>query len=849
MAMKGFLLLLTFFVSTFTFSQSGALGYQQLKDEQRTMQSTYYLPNQDVYRAAIQKHNWSIHTENKTWIYFTANAAEINQAYVNGEIPDYYIEYAPAQTMNDSMRTHHQVDQVHQGIGLSSAYKGKDIIIGFMDTGIEIAHPDFMDENGNTRILRIWDQSVNTGSAISAYGYGITWDSTQINAGLCTSVDYSGHGSTVAGAAAGNGRATGYNQGVAPESDIIMVLTDFNLPNWTQTVADACEYVFKVADSLGKRAVMNLSVGTYLGSHDGKDAAGIRIDNLLDAQDGRIVVAACGNSGSIGKYHCQGNITADTSFVWFQNNPSSAFGPNKIFFDLYSDMSQATYQFAFNAVNPNSNFETRATTTYRLATGSLGVPVYDTLRNASGDRIATIEIYTGPEGSNFHMQVLFSNIDSTNYHYGFTTVGSGKYDLWSGAGLGYNNMVETLPSPAVLPSIIHYNMPDAAQTIVSSWNCSPKVVSVGNTRNRMGYMAYDGSNFVGDAFPPVGHLSPGSSKGPNRMNLIKPDIAASGDLTLSSAPLWFLADPNAYSKIDSGGWHMRNGGTSMASPVVAGVAALFLERCEKGNYSGFIDALQNHSSSNAYTGTLPNNSYGYGWLNAHNIMMAQEFMATLSGDTIICEGPNSIDIVSSTTITSALWSDGSSDLPHLQNNAGDISATAYNANGCGVKTDTLTMLQSPEETILPITVSTDQLTLSTTSSNGLYQWTYNGVDISGATNDTFIITNNQAGQYDCYTSNDIGCLTYAGSVGINLSVTTLESFSLIVYPNPANNQVTIQTEDQLISVAIIDLAGKEVPSKLNGNTLNIQHLSDGYYQLVIETNKGVLQKKLVKQQQ
>jgi hypothetical protein len=81
--------------------------------------------------------------------------------------------------------------------------------------------------------------------------------------------------------AVGNGRANNTNKGVAPDADIIVVETDFGLPNWTLTIADACDYIFKVADSLGKPAVVNLSLGTYLGSHDGKDPAAEYIDQLF----------------------------------------------------------------------------------------------------------------------------------------------------------------------------------------------------------------------------------------------------------------------------------------------------------------------------------------------------------------------------------------------------------------------------------------------------------------------------------------------------------------------------------------------------------------------------------------
>ena len=104
-------------------------------------------------------------------------------------------------------------------------------------------------------------------------------DSAAINNGTCTSTEEStAHGSTVAGMGAGNGNANGSNTGVAPDANIIIVETNFNLNNWTLTIADACDYIFKVADTLGLPAVVNLSLGSYLGSHDGTDPAGEYID-------------------------------------------------------------------------------------------------------------------------------------------------------------------------------------------------------------------------------------------------------------------------------------------------------------------------------------------------------------------------------------------------------------------------------------------------------------------------------------------------------------------------------------------------------------------------------------------
>ena len=291
---------------------------------------------------------------------------------------------------------------------------------------------------------------------------------------------------------------------------------------------------------------------------------------------------------------------------------------------------------------------------------------------------------------------------------------------------------------------------------------------------------------------------------------------------------------------------MRNNGTSMASPVVAGVAALYLERCEKGNYQTFLNVIQNHSSSNIYTSGLPNNSHGYGIINALEIMQHQEFTATVQGDTNLCDGPNPVSITSADSISSVMWSNSSTDFTIQQATAGDVYATVYNENGCAAKTDTITFVQHILETIDPITVSSDYLIFSTSSSSSSYQWTYDGVDIPGETNDSLILTSVQPGTYDCYTVGDGGCIVYAGSVGISLSLPEVDPKSLTIYPNPAENKVSILSEDAIISVWLVDLAGKEISLKVEGNSVEIGHLSEGIYQLMVETKEGIFHHKLVK---
>lgn len=612
------------FITSNSFSQ--VTGKQKALDKLRKDAIPLCVANTFENRELLKENNLRIKYENQHWIYLTLNDESFNNLS-----PDLfnslYVEISHPALLSDSARGFHFVDSVHQGVGgLGQSYTGNDVIIGFVDTGIDFNHPDFIDSNGNTRVLRYWDQSMpSSPNSPQPYGYGFVWDSTMINAGFCSSIDTEGHGTTVVGQAAGNGRANGTNKGMAPDADIIMIETDFGLPNWTLTVADACDYVFKVADSLGRPAVMNLSVGSYLGSHDGNDPAADYIETLLDEKGGRIVVGAAGNSGNKPAYHVNNQVNSDTSFFWMTTNPSSVFGANTVFFDLWADPSEATWSYSIAVDRPATDWSEAGSTVYRTATGNLGSIVLDTIRNANNDILCTAQILTEQVYGAYHMQFLLEDCDSTGtppYLYRFNTTGNGSFDLWSGAWTGLNHILDDfeLMSPAQYPNVIYYAGPDSTQSIVSSWNCSEKVVSVANMKNRWSYIDKNLNTYISGGVAP-GDLSLNSSKGPSRKNVIKPDITAAGDISLSAAPFSFLNNPGNYSAVDSSGWFARNGGTSMASPVIAGIAALYLERCPFSSYSDFIQDLHATGYTDNFTGSVPNNAYGYGKAHALNLLL------------------------------------------------------------------------------------------------------------------------------------------------------------------------------------------------------------------------------------
>ncbi len=528
--------------------------------------------------------------------------------------------------MNDSMRSTVNVNQVHAGASpLPQGYDGTGVIMGIIDTGVDLTHPDLLDSAGNTRVLHLWDQRLAVApNTPPAYGYGQEWNNTQIDAGLAVAsndVQYFGHGTHVTGIAAGNGSANGKNKGVAPGADIIEVAFDFN--NITDpTYLDAVDYIFTKAQAAGMPCVINASLGDYFGSRDGYDLQSQMIKTLLNQQTGRAMVAAAGNAGSV-PYHLGYNVTTDTSFTWIKHYPAL---PN-LFFQIWgdtSDFDNINYSIGADVNTTVSSF--RGNLSFRNIFYNLGVFKQDTLFSISGNRLAIIQSFGSIQGPAYSLEI---NIipDSSTYQWRLMTTGSGRLDMWKfydgpTGGAGYVN--SGLPSASVLPEIIYYKLPDSLSTIVSGFHCLDNVISVGNYGNRNSYVTLAGTTFT-DSTLVSGQIATNSSWGPTRDGRIKPDIAAPGGIMLSCGQLSLMAiwagQPNNAPKIAEGGFHFRDGGTSSSSPVVAGIAALYLQRNPTATAIQVRDAIVNCAVQDSFTGTnLPNNIWGHGKADALNTL-------------------------------------------------------------------------------------------------------------------------------------------------------------------------------------------------------------------------------------
>lgn len=533
------------------------------------------------------------------------------------------------QPLNDQMIIKNHGIEVQNGFNLPQGYDGTDVVMGIIDEGIDFTHPDFRTLSGQTRIKYLWDQSLPDDATYSPqpYNYGFEYTSAMIDTSI-RHKDYGSHGTHVTGIACGNGLAVNNYRGMAPNADIIVVKMDLNVPDqaFLTSFVDAVNYVFTKAQAIGKPAVINASLGTYFGSHDGKDIQAQAIDNIISTAPGRALVCAGGNAGSA-PIHLGYSAITDTSMTWLQIPQYS--GQNvSTYIEFWGDtLDFENIQFAVGVDQVKPAYTYKGGQPFSNVMAHLGQVMVDTIYNANLQRLGYILSYGdyNPLNQSFSMQYQIvadsirniSGTDTSLYYWRIMTKGSGSLDAWS-----FDMVFDNLPDSNDFPLIRNYRVPDVQQTIVSSFSCSDKTITVGAYTNRN---YFTNVNFQVVSFPTLvpGQIASLSSHGPTRDGRFKPDLAATGELVLSSGVQTLLnslaaTEPN---KVAAGRKHLRSSGTSMASPAVAGAVALYFQRYPTATWQDVKTALLNCAERDQFTGTaLPDVTWGYGKLNAYGLV-------------------------------------------------------------------------------------------------------------------------------------------------------------------------------------------------------------------------------------
>ena len=409
---------------------------------------------------------------------------------------------------------------------------GKGTLIGVVDSGVDYLHPDFLDRDGKTRILKLWDQTV-PGNPPEGYLLGTEYDSQQIDQAIAAgsratayeivpSRDLSGHGTQVLGIAAGNGRSSdGLYRGMAPEAGIIVVKLgnprEGSFPRTTELM-QGVDYLVRNSIAYNMPMAINLSFGNNYGSHEGDSL----LTNYLDSVSslGRTVICAGAGNNGRDALHTSDNLQIGTEALVELAISEYEASLNVQLWKSYVD------QFDILITNPS---------------GERVGPLNERLgpqRFYMGN--TELLIYYGKPGPfSLSQEIYIDFIPMDRYIDGgiwtFTLIPrrivDGRYDMW-------------LPGGGVLNTGTRFLRPNPITTLTVPGTAS-KVITVGAYDSRLQtYADFSGRGFT------------------RTTNQVKPDLAAPGvEITTTKA----------------GGGYTAVTGTSFATPFVTGGAALMME--------------------------------------------------------------------------------------------------------------------------------------------------------------------------------------------------------------------------------------------------------------------------------
>ena len=491
---------------------------------------------------------------------------------------------------------------LHAGFVNNSPYKGQGTIVVIYDTGIDWKHLDFRNPTDTTksRILFIWDQTLTaTGSeAIPAgFSYGVEYTKAQIEneidgtpAGFVREKDTDGHGSHVAGTAAGNGRAlNGKYTGMAPQADIIVIRggeTSFT----DAKMIDGLTYVANKASALGKPVSVNWSIGSQEGPHDGTSAYEMALNSFVSSP-GRVVVVSAGNDGDK-NIHTGGTIaagaTATFTFTVPVYTPTSGTENDKFFFDLWFNGDP---DVSATVTSPTAITYTRNRNEFGEAPSTVDgtIAIWNYLSSVNTNRNVQLFVHDKgaqvPKTGTWTFAVKNNSASLIQYDGWLSsrTVGTATVTLTGG------NNDKSVAMPATASGAI------TVAAYVTKWS----------------WPMFNGTSRTYSGTDRTANISAFSSIGPTRDGRQKPDIAAPGQGIASALSSSYDTTRGATS-ILPGFLHRINQGTSMAAPHVTGAAALLLGAHPNLTASQIKALLTSTANTDAFIGAVPNYTWGSG---------------------------------------------------------------------------------------------------------------------------------------------------------------------------------------------------------------------------------------------
>ena len=447
---------------------------------------------------------------------------------------------------------------------------GSGVVVAVIDSGIDYTHLDFRNENGSSRILYIWDQT-QSGTPPAGFSTGAEYTQQQINNALQSenpfqivpSTDTNGHGTAVAGIAAGNGReSNGGNIGVAPEADLIIVKAGtrgFASFARNTELMRGVKYVIEKARQLNKPLAINMSFGMNNNSHRGDSLFETYLSDMSTEWKNCIVIPT-GNEGSAGHHYygtLESNSTKDIEFFTIE-------GLNTFYISMWKNFVDT---LSVELVFPGG-----------ASSGIIGIE--SQIKNVRIGNVQLTVLYGQPTHYSVRQEIYFNIKAITGTVFG---------GLWK-LRIISNNLVDGtiemwLPTIEEVTDRTQFSNPSVYNTMTIP-STAQRVIKVAGYNDQIGNIA---------EFSGVGNLN---------MALPNPDLAAPAVGILT---------------VKRGGGYDSFTGTSFAAPFVTGSAALMMQwgivnRNDPFLYGERVKAFLRLGANRKVTLAYPNSTFGYGTL-------------------------------------------------------------------------------------------------------------------------------------------------------------------------------------------------------------------------------------------
>ncbi len=474
-----------------------------------------------------------------------------------------------------------------------SDFNGLGVIIGIIDTGVDYQHPAFVNPDGTTRILSIWDQTSQNGKPPKGFSFGSEYSKNHINAALISpdplalvpTVDTSGHGTAIASIISGSPNADHSFTGIAPQTKLAVVKLKeakhnlkkiFFIPEDTLCYQESdiilgIRYLLSVSEKLKRPLVICLALGSSQGSHDGQSPISSYLDYLVHLP-GIDVIAAAGNEGNNYRHYFYNSAaTSYCSDIYLKTGGNDKMLSMEIWPALPGKLSiefTAPNQEFIGSVYPSM----KGCQKFSLACNKTTVWINNViLHGAIGNQLIIVR-FDNPIPGIWHFRVKNINQEPFSFH------------SW-------------LPSGNLISNETYFFQPAPDTTITSP----------GNTRFPLTVTAYNQLELS---------ILEESGRGYTRQFQINPDAAAPGYQIPCAVP------GNQYGIIT---------GTGAAAAYAAASAAMVMEWgfC-KGNHTGVTGnqvnrIIKNTAQRNSIC-IYPNNIWGYGLL---DVCTLSEHLSTL----------------------------------------------------------------------------------------------------------------------------------------------------------------------------------------------------------------------------